>query len=336
MMSDAKGERLWRTLPGLVPKSEWEGQLHDVHGHMEGLLRRVHKLEEGGGHSNNQLTQLHRKCHVELATEKQLAATASRIDMDMAGCCQQLQQGLEELRTFVLAQVTAVRSDLMREVTQLRNGVSAAHKEIRGVHAESKDFQVKAVATFATVAQHQEARQLLQRQHEEAVGALQAALLELQEEKATRLELEDVRSAVTTAHKLLEEEHGNTVERLKRATWAMDELERRGRAELAGAVAEQQKQLAAVQRQLDRATEERDALREDLSSARGELDVTVSTQQKHSEQLRAWGSKHNELGSSVLSLDERLTARCDKQERDLRELDRRERSSWEQFMLDRR
>jgi len=335
-MADPKGERLWRTLPGLVPKNEWEGHLQDMHSHMEGLLRRVHKLEEGGGHSNNQITQLHRKCRVELATERQLAATASRIDVDVAAHREELQQGLEDLRTFVLAQVTAVRADLMREVEQLKSGLRTANKEIRAVHGESKDFEARAAAAFATKVQHEEACHALRCQHSEASAELQAALFELREEKASRLELEDSRSTLASAHKTLEEEHGQTIDRLKRTSWALDELERRARAELAASVEELRRSLAAAQQRSERAEEERDALRDSLTSARAELDVLASTQQKHGEQLRSFGVRHNDLGGTVLALEEQLTARYSQQERNLKELDRRERSSWEQFMLDRR
>lgn len=336
MMVDPKGERLWRTLPGLVPKNEWEVQMQDVHSHMEGLLRRVHRLEEGGGHASNQLTQLHRKCRVELATERQLASTASRIDVDIAGHRQELQQGLEELRSFVFAQVTAVRADLMREVEQLKSYIWTANKEIRAVHAESKDFEAHAVATFATRAQLEEGCQVVQREQRESSSALQAAVAELQEEKASRQELEESRSALARAHSGLEEEHGQTVERLKRTNWAVDEQGRQARAELAASVLELQKVLSAAQQRLQTADEERDGLRESLSSMRAELDVTGSTQQKHGDQLRDMGCQHNDLSRSVLALEEHLTARCERHERDLRDLDRREKSSWEQFMLDRR
>jgi len=335
-MASAKGDKLWRTLPHIVPKNEWEVQLQDVHSHVEGLLRRVHRLEEGGGHASNQLTQLHRKCRVELTSERQLAATASRIDVDVATHRQDLERGLEELRSFVVSQVAAVKADLMLEVEQLKTGLRSANKDIRGLHAASKDAEAKAAATFATKARHEEVAFALKCQHEEAFRAVKAALDELSAGKASRMELEDSHGALTSAHRGLQEEHGQTVQGLERATRALAELEDRTREELSCSVVELRGTLASAQQRIESAAQDRNTLREVLSSVRSQLDETAAVQKTHVEQLREWGTKHNDLDGSVLALQEELRARCDKQDRNLKELDRRERSSWEQFMLDRR
>jgi len=334
-MLENKGERLWNTLPGLVPKSQWETQLEDVHSNLEGLLLRVRRLEAGGGHHQDQLAHLNRKCHKELATEQQLTAAATKIQGEASEDRRDFEQRLEDLRAFTLSQLKILKVEFSREVANLNSELKSANKDIRALGTSIKDLEVTAVETYQTKTRHDADCRDMRREAEVAAALLQETCDGLTASRATRKELAEAQLKLKDAHEDLEHRHGQTLQKLAASNSALALLEQQSQKNLADSV-------DFIQRALDRHSQEHqtaangmNALLKDLHAERSRVNDTLSTQADHTEKIKGWMLSHGELARALAVAREELTARCDKQERDLKELDRREKSSWEQFLCDR-
>lgn len=164
---------------------------------------------------------------------------------------------------------------------------------------------------------------------------LQEACDDLQATKASRREVVQAEKTLQDAHNALEREHSATAHNLENTIAALTTLEGESNRALKVAVEGLQRTLVLHDQGLQLGVEDRNALRADLAVERSQLEAAVELQNEHVEKIRAWMNNHCELSLGVSSIRDELSARCDRQERDLKALDRRERSSWEQFMNDR-
>jgi len=335
-MLENKGDRLWSTLPGLVPKSEWETSLQDVHGGLENLLLRVKRLEAGGGHHQDQLAYLNRKCQMELATERQLAATATQIHGEASQDKHDFKQQLEDLRAFTLAQLKIQKVEFSRELANLTMELRSANKDIRALGNSLKDLEVTATETYQTKLMHDEECRAIRREKDVAFAALQEACHGLMETKATRQELTDAQVVLKDAHEDLDHRHGQTLRKLATSNAEMSRLEQQSQKDLADSVKFIQTTLDSHSKEHERTADGMTALSEELRVERFRVSDALITQADHTEKIKDWMLRHGELARVLASAKEDLSVRCDKQEQDHKELDRRERTSWERFLCDRK
>jgi len=278
---------------------------------------------------------LNRKCQMELATERQLAATATHIHGAASQDKNDLKQQLEDLRAFTLAQLKIQKVEFSREVANLNMDVRSANKDIRALNNSLKDLQVTSSETYQTKAMHDEECRAMRREKDSAFAVLQEACHGLMETKATRQELEDAQLAFKDAHEDLEHKHGQTAQKLAISNAELSRLEQQSQKDLADSVEKIQAALKGHSKEHERTADGMTALSEELRVERFRVNDALITQTDHTDKIKDWILRHGELVRALTAAKEDLMARCDKQEQDLKELDRREKASWDRFLCDR-
>lgn len=349
-------------LPHSVPHDEWEVHTRSIHNLVEDVLRRVKRLEEHApaagssrhmpasarnGHEKSwphstelsgQLVELHRKCREDLATQSSMQAHATRLDMHLETARRRTDHGLEEVRSFAHAFTDQLREEHLQQIQELRFELERAKTSISQL-GDALDCQAEFnAATYTTKVQHQQTACDLRREHEATRMALTASLDALEEKKSTRVELASARAALSEAHEALDRRHEATSDLLQRTRQELSAHEKRSDGTFA--TLEQRSDMLqtidSMQKALEAASRDRTVLHGDVSTERERLDETVEQQSSQGKLLSTLARRQNDMDVMVHNNSNDLVARIAVNEQAIKDIDRREKGSWEQFHRERR
>jgi len=324
----------WHTLPHIVPRHELDVHITDVHEHIEELATKVGKLEDKGHDASSKLTDIHRRHLPQLATKLALDATSHRLELDVAVCHRDLEEGLLEMRNLISAEVAKVRHDFTSELDALRERLQWTNGELAVLSQRLDDDAALNRATFATKAAHEEAWGEHKSALAETAVELHGKLDMLQSTKSSRQELHDAHASIRASHDGLHRHHNITVQTLEQALRQVAELHRQCGQELATRESLQDLLHGAeqVEEQLKLEGQYRLQIHSDLGEQRFAMENLSYKISDYAKQLADWTVRHNELQGGFGELRNELLARFEKLEQDVRSLDRREKTSWEQFL----
>jgi len=177
----------------------------------------------------------------------------------------------------------------------------------------------------------------LQQNINEAMDIPRAECEKLRLHKASGEQLEMAAVSLKDAHFKLHEAHSRTTENLARAQGQLSALESYSREQFTHVSKLFDDFVTSTNTRFATATEQHGQLRvehDQYSEDLGSLSV------RHVEQagrLKGFCAKdHNDVATDLGAFMQKMEARCDRLDFELKELDRRERSSWEQFASSRR
>jgi len=349
-------------LPNSVPHDEWEVHTRSLHGLVEEVLRRVRRLEEHApvpgstrtpaqseryGHEkswphscelSSQLVELHRTCRDDLATQRGLEAASRRHDLHVEVSRRRADDAVEELRSFTLERIEALRSQHAAELADLREGLGKANQDIGSLSIALEAANAFNEATYTSKVAHADACRALRSEMAISNEALRSLVEDLEASKSTRLELYETHSKLSAAHDDLHVRHNETRRSLE-GTAADLEKHRRYCEDTFATQTTMREAFAAIEQvkdDLHRASEDRKALHKNADTERARLDEAMEEQGEHRRKLFAMEKRCNDVDLANLATRKDLTSRCDAQERAIKALDRRERGSWEQFAQEHR
>lgn len=321
------------TLPGLVPRNEWEVHVKHLQSQLADLLPRIGVMERSSHTTGAHVKELYLHYKREFVSKQALIDASSRLDGDIAAQGQQTETGLQDLRSLIAESTSAVRVELVERLSTLEKLVETQGAEIARLESSLRQEVAASAATYTTKLAHDQACAEIRRDSKSLVAELRVTVEELRNSKANRDELLQTCDSLKSHHDSLQQEHTHTQHSFRSFQSDFTDFQRRAREELAkkSAVEELSSFSETMQLMVDKNTSGLELLRKDLDVERERLDKTALHQADSAKELGRGLRAHSELQSEVTGLAQELRQRCSKSEQALVTLDRRERDSWERF-----
>mmetsp|Transcript_125508 Transcript_125508/g.401943 ORF Transcript_125508/g.401943 Transcript_125508/m.401943 type:complete len:408 (-) Transcript_125508:29-1252(-) len=308
---------------------------------------------------SSQLVELHRVAREDLASQRGLEATSARLDLHLEVERRQTEKGLEDLKSFTLSSIQTLREELSGELSEFCDVLKKATQDISGLTVALEAHARIAEATFVSKADHVEACKSFKDEHSASTEALRSLAMELEASNASREELSELQGTLGAAVHELDSRHCGTRQLLDETTNSLDAL--RSFCDTTYATLESMvvatQCIEDIRADLGSAAADRQVLHAACDTSRGRLDEAEK-------RLSDYALKFGELDKRTAESDElcqlarrEAQRRCQEVEAGLKGplrttandpchaaarqnkyevLDRRERSSWEQFALERR
>lgn len=256
----------------------------------------------------------------------------------MAALRQDMECGFENLRMYTLGEVAATRKELTEQVQQVTGWLIAAQQDIVNLRAGLLEATAYNDMTYVTKAMHNDACRDIVSKLDSCHEDLKTSLDMLRAASASKAELEDITGQMRGAHEALDQQHMQTANTLDDAGKKLARLDRKSREELTSkdSFEEALTIVRKLRQEADDAHIDRLSLNSEMTSEKERLEETNGRQGEQAKQLANSLQNHSNLSREVTALRDELFGRCDILDRDLKALDRREKSSWEQFTRDRR
>eukprot|EP00929_Paragymnodinium_shiwhaense_P018475 TRINITY_DN12922_c0_g1_i1.p1 TRINITY_DN12922_c0_g1~~TRINITY_DN12922_c0_g1_i1.p1 ORF type:complete len:378 (-),score=111.26 TRINITY_DN12922_c0_g1_i1:355-1380(-) len=338
MIAGPGQEQIWSSMPHAVPRHEWEVHLDDVHGHVEGLLRRVKHLEGESRYAGSDLSGLHRQCLDLQGTKRGHNELRLLFDVEVAERKAHVQEALHEAQAYATAQMESLRADLGQELSALRQGLQDVTDEARRLNQVFMEKTASFELTLATKEEQKEAVAQMKKQTEAAMEEQRRHLKSLEVTKASKDEMNNLRKLLEGQCEVIRQDLNQSVHTMTVASGDIVDLQRRCQEELVhvSVMTSASASLETLLRQADEAFKERQQMREEFGLVRSQVYKCVEEQVPAARREAAEVKKSNaELSTSLNNIRTELLSRCSRVEEDLKIVDRRERSSWEQFYRDR-
>mmetsp|Transcript_14312 Transcript_14312/g.31660 ORF Transcript_14312/g.31660 Transcript_14312/m.31660 type:complete len:375 (+) Transcript_14312:240-1364(+) len=285
----------------------------------------------------SQLTDLHRKTREELASQQALQAEATRFDLGIDMNKKLIEEGLEELAVKIDCKEEGLRQELHDLIGEVRQSIEFTQKDLVALRDDVQGIASKADAAVPQ-AVHDGHLKKMKSEIEGRLQVLDLFVTDLSNTKTDKEAFEAIKLTLGHSVSALETAHSETRDTLLATRASLEETQRQIPETYATLISmahantsiETLEQRATT---LDGQVEALEANAVAQTSRSDDIDERLAKLSLQASNLSRTQNEHHEEFSTSTSM---LAGRCDSLHRDLKALDRRERSSWEQFSLERR